>query len=329
MQLEYDGQGFLLRITEDGNIRRLVRDRTDQLARPLVEMDATTNAVRWFVWANGKLLAQVESNGAIRVAHSDELGKILALTDVNGALTDEYAYQPYGRLIAHSGVSDLSFSFMGDYGVWDAGNGLHLTRHRAYDANLMRFMQADPIGIQGGYNLYTYAEGAPSVFTDPSGLRMASGPVVFVPTPTGLSMQDLGPVRSSWEPSGINIGSAENFWDGVGGLFEQARQGGAAAMATENPFVGLGITLGVYPQSAVGMNQFISEMQSFNNSHAVQQQMQLQYGRQIAQASQTTPTAAQIAVNPRTGTVMPADAGPAFYPAGTVFVPSRAQPRKP
>jgi RHS repeat-associated protein len=170
-QLEYDGQGLLLRITENGNVRRLVRDRTDSLARPLVEMDAMTNAIRQFVWANGKLLAQVAGNGTIRVAHSDELGRILALTDANGVLTDEYAYQPYGRLIAHSGTNDLPFAFMGDYGVWSAGNGLYLTRHRAYDANLMRFLQTDPIGLNGGYNLYAYANGAPSVFIDPLGLE--------------------------------------------------------------------------------------------------------------------------------------------------------------
>ena len=171
VQLEYDGQGLLLRITEDGNVRRLVRDRADQLARPLVEMDATTNASRWFVWAHGKLLAQVESNGAIRVAHSDELGKILALTDNNGTLTDEYAYQPYGRIIAHGGTTDLPFAFMGDYGVWNAGNGLCLTLHRAYDANLMRFLQADPIGLDGGYNLYVYTSGNPLWFIDPLGLE--------------------------------------------------------------------------------------------------------------------------------------------------------------
>lgn len=169
-QLEYDGQGLLLRITENGNVRCLVRDRVNQLARPIVEMGATTNAVRWFVWANGKLLAQVASNGTIRVAHSDELGKILALTDGNGILTDEYAYQPYGRLIARSGTTEMPFAYMGDYGVWNAGNGLYLTRHRAYDANLMRFLQPDPIGLDGGYNLYAYAKGAPAVFIDPLGL---------------------------------------------------------------------------------------------------------------------------------------------------------------
>ena len=185
-QLEYDGQGLLLRITENGTVRRLVRDRIDQLARPIVEMGATTNAVRWFIWANGKLLAQVASNGTIRVALSDELGKILALTDNTGALTDEYAYQPYGRLIAHSGTTEIPFAYMGDYGVWNAGNGLYLTRHRAYDSNLMRFLQPDPIRLYGGYNLYVYGTANPLSYIDPHGLYgnpiSAGGTFIYYPS---------------------------------------------------------------------------------------------------------------------------------------------------
>lgn len=217
-QLEYDGQGLLLRITENGTVRRLVRDRVDQLARPIVEMGATTNAVRWFVWANGKLLAQVASNGTIRVAHSDELAKILALTDGNGMLTDEYAYQPFGRLIARSGTTDLPFAYMGDYGVWNAGNGLYLTRYRAYDSNLMRFLQPDPIGLDGGYNLYVYAGGNPHFFVDPLGLTIIFGQLngeYTITTTSGNSYQnssDYNQLRSDLQAiiaSGQQINSFE------------------------------------------------------------------------------------------------------------------------
>ena len=223
-QLEYDGQGLLLRITDNGNVRRLVRDRTEALARPLMEMGTTTNAVRWFLWANGKLLAQIASNGTIRVAHSDELGKIMALTDGNGIITDEYAYQPYGRLIAHSGTTDLPFAQMGDYGVWNAGRGLYLTRHRAYDANLMRFLQVDPIGLQGGYNLYAYAEGNPNVFTDP----------------LGLWTLQIGPSVSG----GIGVGGTIGFGVAIGYSHEYGFHGGIYGFA--------GVAPGTYTGAGAG-----------------------------------------------------------------------------
>lgn len=327
--LEYDGLGLLLRITENGVTRRLVRDRTDALARPILEADTAGNAVRYFVWANGRLLAQVHSNGTIRVAHSDELGRILALTDDAGALTDEFAYQPYGRLIARSGVTENPFLFLGAYGVWHVGHGLYLARHRAYDANLMRFLQTDPIGLIGGNNLYLYGEGNPVAFADALGLQAASGPVVFVPTPYGLSMQNVGPVRTSWQPSGINVGRANDFWEGVEGLVEQARDGGAAALATDNPFIGLGVTLGLYPQAAVEVQQMRTAMQPYRSAQVVQQDVQMRYAAQITQASQNAPSATRIAVNTRTGTAIPADTEPAFYSADTVFVPVQPQPRKP
>ncbi len=63
-----------------------------------------------------------------------------------------------------------TYTWLGAYGVWDAGHGLYLTRHRAYDANLMRFVQTDPLGLDGGWNLYVYGNDNPFAFMDPLGL---------------------------------------------------------------------------------------------------------------------------------------------------------------
>ena len=128
------------------------------------------NAVRWFVWSNGRLLAQVQSNGTIRIALSDELGRTVSLADSSGALVDEFCYSPYGRLIAHSGTTATPLSWLGAFGVWDAGHGLYLTRHRAYDSNLARFASRDPAGLAGGLNLYALAGGSPLAWIDPLGL---------------------------------------------------------------------------------------------------------------------------------------------------------------
>ncbi|MEK7830248.1 MAG: hypothetical protein AAB401_04135, partial [Acidobacteriota bacterium] len=47
-------------------------------------------------------------------------------------------------------VLDHAYRFMGAYGVRAIDDNLYLTRHRAYDAELMRFLQNDPQGIKGG-----------------------------------------------------------------------------------------------------------------------------------------------------------------------------------
>ena len=50
---------------------------------------------------------------------------------------------------------------------------LYLTRHRAYDAAMGRFISADPMGIGGGPNLYAYCLGNPLAYIDPLGLCAA------------------------------------------------------------------------------------------------------------------------------------------------------------
>ena len=48
--------------------------------------------------------------------------------------------------------------------------GLYFYRARYFDPVLKRFVSEDPIGTEGGLNLYTYVEGNPVSFTDPEGL---------------------------------------------------------------------------------------------------------------------------------------------------------------
>jgi RHS repeat-associated protein len=50
------------------------------------------------------------------------------------------------------------------------GTGLYYYRARYYDPGLKRFVSEDPIGTQVVAHLYQYADGAPAMANDPSGM---------------------------------------------------------------------------------------------------------------------------------------------------------------
>ncbi|ULU27848.1 RHS repeat-associated core domain-containing protein [Dyella terrae] len=54
---------------------------------------------------------------------------------------------------------------------YDAESGLNYNVHRDYEVATGRYIQSDPIGIEGGLNSYLYANGAPSNYVDPSGTQ--------------------------------------------------------------------------------------------------------------------------------------------------------------
>lgn len=49
----------------------------------------------------------------------------------------------------------IPFRFQGQY--YDEESGLHYNRFRYYDPEIGRFVSQDPIGLQGGMNLFEYA----------------------------------------------------------------------------------------------------------------------------------------------------------------------------
>lgn len=65
---------------------------------------------------------------------------------------------------------EQNLRFQGQY--FDEETGLHYNRFRYYDPDVGRFVSQDPIGLEGGDNLYQYAPN-PVAFIDPGGLAGA------------------------------------------------------------------------------------------------------------------------------------------------------------
>ena len=67
----------------------------------------------------------------------------------------------------------FNLRYPGQY--FDQESGLHYNYHRSYSATTGRYTQSDPIGLDGGWNRFNYAELNPISIVDPLGLSTKDG----------------------------------------------------------------------------------------------------------------------------------------------------------
>jgi len=137
-------------------------------ANVAAQLDASGNVVAEYAQGEGvdEPLA-LQRNGATAFYQADGLGSIISLTDASGAVTDTYAYDAFGNVIA-DGSTVNPYRYTGR--EWDAETGLYYYRARYYDPQTGRFINEDPIGWVAGPNGYAYVANNPLYFTDPEGL---------------------------------------------------------------------------------------------------------------------------------------------------------------
>ena len=110
----------------------------------------------------------VRSGGQTFYAHNDQLGTTLRLTDRTGRLVWSAEHDAFGRASLATG-NTVTFNprLPGQY--FDAETGLHYNFRRVYDPDTGRYLTEDPIGLEGGINLYAYVNGDPVNNIDPTG----------------------------------------------------------------------------------------------------------------------------------------------------------------
>ena len=148
----------------------------------LAEASTTGVTTTEYLWLDGLPLVLItDANTAsprIHWVHTDHLGTPQKLTDSTGAVVWDAVATPFGERASVTGSLTQPLRLPGQYA--DLETGLHQNWWRDYDPTLGRYIQADPIGLAGGSNLYGYANADPLRFTDPDG-RVAGilvGPIV-------------------------------------------------------------------------------------------------------------------------------------------------------
>lgn len=102
--------------------------------------------------------------------HTATLNTVIAMAAENGAVVERYAYDAFGAVQRSGSATANPYLFTGRR--QDAESGLYYYRNRMYDPAQGRFLGIDPIGYQGGPNLYSYVGNAPTLFGDPLGLMV-------------------------------------------------------------------------------------------------------------------------------------------------------------
>ena len=77
-------------------------------------------------------------------------------------------WQPFGSVAIGQSKLTSNIRFPGQY--FDSETGLYYNYHRHYDPTTGRYIESDPIGLEGGLNTYGYVGADPLVATDEYGL---------------------------------------------------------------------------------------------------------------------------------------------------------------
>ncbi|MFA7054482.1 MAG: RHS repeat-associated core domain-containing protein [Kiritimatiellia bacterium] len=108
----------------------------------------------------GGLLA-VSVDGQYYFPCSDHNGNVMATVSESGAIVAQYAYTQFGEGMSAAGPMAGLFRFRFSTKYQDEASGLYYYGYRFYDPDMGRFLSRDPIGEQGGLNLYGFAGNDP------------------------------------------------------------------------------------------------------------------------------------------------------------------------
>ena len=184
----------------------------------------TTN--RDYIWLGDMLVSVVNTTGTtstVGYVHADGLNTPRVVTDPTGAALWRWNPQgnPFGEQSPTTSVAYVfNLRFPGQY--YDAESNIVYNGFRNYDPVTGRYIQSDPIGLNGGISSYAYVQNSPVMGVDPQGLQTIPRDAYF----TDWTRPDArAAARTFWAnmiPGYALVGCARNGCTGWGWGFSAA-----------------------------------------------------------------------------------------------------------
>ncbi|TCV82702.1 RHS repeat domain-containing protein [Sulfurirhabdus autotrophica] len=162
----------------------------DEQGHLIAEFSGTGTPIRSYIWLDNAPLSQIEyiPSRKIYYFNVDHLNTPRSLMDDTGKVVWRWESDAFGSTQADEdpdgdGIKMTSnLRFPGQY--YDKETGLHYNWHRYYDPTMGQYIQADPVGLAAGTNLYTYVKDNPLNYVDPTGWDIVlPGPVPLIAPP--------------------------------------------------------------------------------------------------------------------------------------------------
>jgi RHS repeat-associated protein len=123
----------------------------------------------YYTTVAGEIVSE-NRNGVESFYTPDTNGNTMRLRDVNGNVTDEWTYWPYGEVRTRTGTTPTPFTFGGVVGYYaEQLSNKFYTRARYLQAFLARWLTADPLWPQE--SAYGYCSCSPCAYSDASGCK--------------------------------------------------------------------------------------------------------------------------------------------------------------
>jgi RHS repeat-associated protein len=181
---QYSGRGERVAKTQGAATQRFVYDEAGRLI-----YETGASSPRTYLWSDDAPIAVIDGTTLTGYIVPDNLGTPRAITDSSGTViwrwdqvtgsTTTGGSAVFGQGSANTDPdgdgTHVTFNprFPGQY--FDAESGLHYNYFRDYEPGTGRYVQSDPIGLEGGSSTYRYADGAPISYLDPTGENAAAG----------------------------------------------------------------------------------------------------------------------------------------------------------
>ena len=173
---KYDYYGRRLEKNVNGTITRYFWEG-DNLA---YELDSNNNVLRKYFYNAGidNVEGYMEYSEVNFSEHYDYKGLYGYIKDISGTIkhifsadtgniTKTINYDLFGNIQSETGTTNSSLYFQGK--VYDKESGMYYFYHRYYKPEIGRFLNEDPIGLNGGLNVYQAFGNNPLTFGDPLG----------------------------------------------------------------------------------------------------------------------------------------------------------------